>query len=135
MRVAAILCALLLAAAVGCTSKETRIAEQRTAADAFFEKKEWSEAKIAYMNLLQIAPNDAEAHFKMAETLWAMQEYGEALWQYKEASRLAPDNTEWRMRLTQVLFAARDYDTALESRSPRCSKDSRTSTRCCCAAR
>ncbi|MEX2206975.1 MAG: tetratricopeptide repeat protein [Myxococcota bacterium] len=123
MRVAAILCVLLLAAAVGCTSKETRIAEQRTAADAFFEEKEWSEAKIAYMNLLQIAPNDAEAHYKMAETLWAMQEYGEALWQYKEASRLAPENTEWRMRLTQVLFAARDYDTALEQVSAVLEKD------------
>jgi len=114
MRFAAILCSLLLAAAVGCTSKEARIAEQRKTANEFFDKKEWSEAKVAYMNLLQFAPNDAEAHYKMAETLWAMQEYGEALWQYKEASRLAPDNTEWRMKLTQVLFAARDYETALE---------------------
>jgi tetratricopeptide (TPR) repeat protein len=122
-RFAALVSTLLLAAAVGCTSKEARIAEQRTAAEAFFEKKEWSEAKIAYMNLLQLAPNDAEAHYKMAETLWNMQEFGEALWQYKEASRLAPDNTEWRMRLTQVLFAARDYDTALEQVSAVLEKD------------
>ena len=114
MRVAAILSVLLLAAAVGCTSQEARVAEQRKAANEFFDKKEWSEAKIAYMNLLQLAPNDAEAHYKMAETLWAMQEYGEALWQYKEASRLAPENLEWRMKLAQVLFAARDYDAALE---------------------
>ncbi len=123
MRVAAILCSLLLAAAVGCTSKEARIAEQRKAANEFFDKKEWSEAKIAYLNLLQFAPNDAEAHYKMAETLWAMQEYGEALWQYKEASRLAPENMEWRMKLTQVLFAARDYDTALEQVSSVLEKD------------
>ncbi len=125
MRVAAILCSLLLAAALGCTSKEARIAEQRQAANGFFDEKEWSEAKIAYMNLLQLAPNDAEAHYKMAETLWAMQEYGEALWQYKEASRLAPDNAEWRMKLTQVLFAARDYDTALEQVSSVLEKDPR----------
>src|SRR4030095_11754864 len=91
---AAILCALLLAAAAGCTSQEARIAEQRKAANEYFDKKEWSEAKIAYMNLLQLAPTDAEAHYKMAETLWAMQEYGESLWQYKEAARLAPDNLE-----------------------------------------
>ena len=123
MRVAAILCSLLLAAAVGCTSKEARIAEQRKVATEFFDKKEWTEAKIAYLNLLQFAPNDAEAHYKMAETLWAMQEYGEALWQYKEASRLEPENTEWRMKLTQVLFAARDYDTALEQVSTVLEKD------------
>ena len=114
MRVAAILCSLLLAAVLGCTSKEVRINEQRKVANEFFDQKEWSEAKIAYLNLLQLAPNDADAHYKMAETLWAMQEYGESLWQYKEASRLAPENNEWRMKLTQVLFAARDYDTALE---------------------
>ena len=114
MRVAAIVSCLLLSFALGCTSKEARIAEQRQTANEFFDKKEWSEAKIAYLNLLQLAPNDAEAHYKMAETLWALQEFGESLWQYKEASRLAPDNVEWRMKLTQVLFAARDYDTALE---------------------
>lgn len=112
---AAILCALLLAAAAGCTSQEARIAEQRKAANEYFDKKEWSEAKIAYMNLLQLTPTDAEAHYKMAETLWAMQEYGESLWQYKEAARLAPDNLEWRMKLAQVLFAARDYDASLEN--------------------
>ncbi len=123
MRVAAILCSLLLSVVLGCTSKEARIAEQREAATAFFDDEEWSEAKIAYLNLLQLAPNDAEAHYKMAETLWALQEFGEALWQYKEASRLAPDNAEWRMKLTQVLFAARDYDTALEQVSTVLEKD------------
>ncbi len=123
MRVAAILSFLLLAVAVGCTSQEARVAEQRKAANEFFEKKEWSEAKIAYMNLLQLAPNDADAHYKMAETLWAMQQYGEALWQYREASRLAPENLEWRMKLAQVLFAARDYDAALEQVSAVLEKD------------
>jgi tetratricopeptide (TPR) repeat protein len=123
MRVVAILCSLLLTAAVGCTSKEARIAELRKTSNEYFDKKEWSEAKIAYLNLLQLAPNDAETHYKMAETLWAMQEYGEALWQYKEASRLEPENTERRMKLTQVLFAARDYDTALEQVSTVLEKD------------
>ena len=78
MRVAAIVSCLLLCFALGCTSKEARIAEQRETANAFFDKKEWSEAKIAYLNLLQLAPNDAEAHYKMGETLWALQEFGEA---------------------------------------------------------
>jgi len=123
MRVAAILCSLLLAAALGCTSQEARVAEQRKTANEAFDKKEWSEAKIAYMNLLQLEPNDADAHYKMAETLWAMQEYGESLWQYREASRLAPDNAEWRMKLAQVLFAARDYDAALEQVSAVLEKD------------
>jgi tetratricopeptide (TPR) repeat protein len=124
MRAGRFLCALLLVAAVAaCTSQEARIAEQRKAADEFFDKKEWSEAKIAYTNLLQLAPNDADAHYKMGDTLWALQEYGEALWQYNEASRLAPDNVEWRMKLAQVQFAARDYDKSLENVSAVLEKD------------
>ena len=115
MRAAALICMLVLAGLAGCTSREARIAEQRKAATEYFDKKEWSEAKIALKNLLKLAPNDAEAHYQMAETLWNLQEYGEALWQYKEASRLAPDNNEWRLKLAQVLFVARDYDGSLEN--------------------
>jgi tetratricopeptide (TPR) repeat protein len=113
---AAVLVAVLLLAAVGggCTSREARIAETRKAATEYYDKKEWSEAKIALLNLLKLAPNDAEAHYQMAETLWALQEYGEALWQYKEAARLAPDNEQWKLKLAQVLFVARDYDGSLE---------------------
>ena len=40
MRVAAIVSCLLLCFALGCTSKEARIAEQRETANAFFDKKE-----------------------------------------------------------------------------------------------
>ena len=114
MRAALLVAVLLLAATSGCTSREARIAEQRKTATEYFDKKEWSEAKIALLNLLKLDPNDAAAHYQMAETLWALQEYGEALWQYKEASRLAPENAEWKLKLAQVLFVARDYDGALE---------------------
>lgn len=123
MRALPFLCAALLLAVAACTSQEARVAQQRQSANEYFDKKEWSEAKIAYTNLLQLAPNDAEAHYKMAETLWALQEYGEALWQYSEAARLAPDNIEWGMKLAQVRFAARDYDKALENVSAVLEKD------------
>jgi tetratricopeptide (TPR) repeat protein len=111
---AVLVAVLLLAALGGCTSREARIAEQRKTATEYYDKKEWSEAKIALLNLLKLTPNDAEAHYQMAETLWALQEYGEALWQYKEAARLAPDNAQWKLKLAQILFVARDYDGSLE---------------------
>ena len=115
MRAAALVCMLVLVGLAGCTSREARIAEQRKAATEYFDKKEWSEAKIALKNLLKLAPNDGEAHYQMGETLWNLQEYGEALWQYKEASRVAPENNEWRLKLAQILFVARDYDGSLEN--------------------
>jgi tetratricopeptide (TPR) repeat protein len=123
MRAAVLVAALLLAALGGCTSREARIAEQRKTATEYFDKKEWTEAKIALLNLLKLTPNDGEAHYQMAETLWALQEYGEALWQYKEAVRLTPDNQQWRLKLAQVLFVARDYDGALEQITALLEKD------------
>src|SRR5258705_11025236 len=123
MRAAALVCMLVLVGLAGCTSREARIAEQRKAATEYFDKKEWSEAKIALKNLLKLAPNDGEAHYQMAETLWNMQEYGEALWQYKEASRIAPENNEWRLKLAQILFVARDYGGSLENAQVPLEKD------------
>jgi len=123
MRAAVALSVLLLVIAGGCTSREARIAERRKAATEYYEKKEWSEAKIALLNLLKLTPNDGEAHYQMAETLWNLQEYGEALWQYKEASRLQPDNATWKLKLAQILFVARDYDASLENVTQLLEKD------------
>ncbi|HTO70261.1 MAG TPA: tetratricopeptide repeat protein [Myxococcota bacterium] len=114
MRSAVLVLMLALLAVAGCTSREARIAEERKEAVGFYDKKEWNDAKVAYLKLLKLAPNDAEAHYQMAETLWNLQEYGESLWHYKEASRLAPKNADWKLKLAQVLFVARDSDGALE---------------------
>jgi tetratricopeptide (TPR) repeat protein len=114
MRSALVASLLLLVVLGGCTSREAKIASERKEATEYFDKKEWNEAKIAYKNLLKLAPNDAEAHYQMGETLWNLQEYGDALWQYREASRLAPKNAEWKLKLAQVLFVAREYDGVLE---------------------
>ena len=98
MRAAALICMLLLAGLAGCTSREARIAEQRKAADRVLRQEGVERGEDRLKNLLKLAPNDGEAHYQMAETLWNLQEYGESLWQYKEASRLAPDNNEWRLQ-------------------------------------
>ncbi|HTO06353.1 MAG TPA: tetratricopeptide repeat protein [Myxococcota bacterium] len=122
---AALVCSivLLLAFAGGCKSREARILQQRQTAKEYYDKKEWSEAKIALLNLLKLAPNDGEAHYQMAETLWNLQEYGESLWQYKEASRLQPENESWKLKLAQILFVARDYDASLENTTQLLEKD------------
>ncbi len=123
MRAALVCSVLLLLIAGGCTSREARIAERRKAATEYYDKKEWSEAKIALLNLLKLSPNDGEAHYQMAETLWNLQEYGESLWQYKEASRLQPENAAWKLKLAQILFVARDYDASLENTTQLLEKD------------
>ncbi|MFQ5515606.1 MAG: tetratricopeptide repeat protein [Myxococcota bacterium] len=114
-RAGSALLALLLV--VACTSKEERAAAYRARAEAYVEAEQWSEAKIELLNLLQLAPNDAAAHYRLGNTQWSLDEYSEALWQFREAVRLAPENIEYRMRLAAVLFLARDYDGVEEQLS------------------
>ena len=52
-----------------CTSQEERAAEHRTAAEEYAEAEQWAEAKIEYLNLLRLAPDDAAAHYGMAEAV------------------------------------------------------------------
>jgi len=113
----------LLIVISGCQSREARIAERRKASQEYFDKKEWADAKIALLNLLKLAPNDGDAHYQMAETLWNLQEYGDSLWQYKEASRLQPENAAWKLKLAQIEFVARDYDGSLENVTALLEKD------------
>jgi len=105
--------AISLLATLACRSPEDRKAEFESQAQSYFAEEKWSEAKIELMNLLQVDPDDPNAHYKLAESHWNLREFGDALWQYREAARLAPDRAEWGLRLAQVEFAAGRYDEAL----------------------
>ncbi|MDH4185716.1 MAG: tetratricopeptide repeat protein, partial [Nitrospira sp.] len=67
-RTAGILCAFVTLACLGCdwSSPETKAAKHRERAASYFEKGQYSEALIEYKNVAQIAPNDADAHYRLA---------------------------------------------------------------------
>jgi tetratricopeptide (TPR) repeat protein len=100
--------------ALGCSDPAERTEQYRARANEYFENEQWNEAKIEFVNLLQVAPEDAESHYKMGQVLFRLQEYREGLGQLSEAVRLDPENTAWRLELGQVLAAARGYDAARE---------------------
>ena len=112
MRTAKILGAVVLLLA--CQSPEERLAEHRKRAQAYFDNEQWSEAKIEYLNGLQLEPDDAGAHLRLGEVLWNLQEYGEARWQYREAVRLDPENVSARLRLTRIELVAQNSKLARE---------------------
>ena len=102
------------ALALACGSTEDRIVEHRTRANDYYENEQWNEAKIEFLNLLQAAPQDAEAHYRMGQVLFRLREYAEGLGELREAVRLDPENTPWRLQLVQVLSTARSYTSARE---------------------
>jgi tetratricopeptide (TPR) repeat protein len=94
-----VLVACLLGA---CQSPEERLADHRERAAGYLEAEQLGEAKIELLNVLQLDPDDANAHYDLAETLWKLREYPEARWQFREAVRLDPNNVERRVRAAQV---------------------------------
>src|SRR5262245_21203532 len=90
---------LVAALALACQSKQERVDEYRKRAQDYFAEKKWAEAKSEFLNLLPVEDDDAEANFKLGETLLALGEGGEALFRFQEAVRLDPQNVEYRLRL------------------------------------
>jgi len=111
--------ALVAVGLIACQSEEARIAAHSERAEAYFAAEKWPEAKIEYMNLIQLDPTNARAHFNLAEThlRLAQVEQGspaDALMLLREAVRLAPDNAEYRVRLGVLELAAQDPEAAAE---------------------
>lgn len=102
----------LVLTVLGCQSQEARIAEHEERANAYFENEEWGEAKIEFLNLIQVDPENAEARTKLGDTLYKLGEYADALWQFQEAVRLDPEDVEKREKLAALLLAARKLDDA-----------------------
>ena len=65
-----ILCALVTLVCLSCdwSSPEAKKAKHRERAISYFEKGQYQEARIEYQNVLQIDPEDANAHYQLALT-------------------------------------------------------------------
>lgn len=101
----AVVCIVFLALA--CGSLEDR-------ADRHFAAARWSEARDAYLELVEQDPGDAELRFKLGETHWKLAEFDRALDAYREAVRLDPSRVGWRAMLARAAFVAGHYDEARE---------------------
>ena len=112
MRFPIVLCALLIV--LGCQSEDERRAAHTRSATEYLEAEQWKEAKIEYLNLLQLDPDSGKANYQLGEVQQRLGEYGDALWRYREAVRLEPDQASWRARLAALLIAARRSDEARE---------------------
>jgi tetratricopeptide (TPR) repeat protein len=112
MRAAALVSAVAL---IACGTSEEQVANHRAKAKEYIEAKQWNEAKIELVNVIDARPDDGEAHFMLGDVLFNLEEYRDGLFQLKEAVRLDENQTAWRMRLAQVMFAFRLYDDSMQN--------------------
>ena len=65
-----ILCALVTLVCLSCdwSSPEAKKAKHRERAISYFEKSQYQEARFEYQNVVQIDPNEADAHYRLGLT-------------------------------------------------------------------
>ena len=105
--------AAIAALALACQSDEAKLADFLERGKQALDSEQYEEAVIEYRNVLQIDPNNAEAHFALAKSYTQLQKLKEAYWELHESVRLDPDNREARVSYAQFSLIARDYDEVL----------------------
>ncbi len=96
---------VLIAAAVsGCKNEASRIAGHLESGEAYLKEAKWSEAEIEFKNVIQLDPNQAKAHYGLAQALLGKQDPRGAFWQLDETVRLDPANLDARLELGQFLI-------------------------------
>ena len=98
---------------IACQDPEEQKAELRASAAQHVENERWPEAIIDYRKLLEIDPNDADAHFQLAQAYVSSDKPKEGLWQFSEAVRLDPSNLEARVGVGTLAMLGRDFEETL----------------------
>jgi tetratricopeptide (TPR) repeat protein len=100
--------------AAGCSSDEEKIAGFMQRGNEYEEAGQLKEAIIEYKNVLQIDPNLADAHRKLANAYLNSDELRQAYWELSETIRLDPEDVESRLAYAAISMAAQNFDLALE---------------------
>ena len=107
-------CVFGVAMAIGCQSDEEKLADFLSRGDAALEAGNPNEAVIEYRNVIQIDPNNPQAHYGVAQAYLRQGNLKAGYWELSESVRLDPSNLEARRRFGSMSIAARDFDQVLE---------------------
>ncbi len=105
---------LIAALAAGCADDEQRIAEFLERGEAYVAEGDDKEAIIEFKNVLQLDPENADAHEALSLAYLRVDKPREAYWEMSETVRVDPDNLEARLRYGTISAAIGDYDLSSE---------------------
>jgi tetratricopeptide (TPR) repeat protein len=98
----------------GCRSNEQVVAEHFKRGEEYSNDKKWAEAVIEYKNVLQVDPNNAEAHYGLAKAFLQLGQAKEGFWELRETVRLDPKNQEAAVQFGQISIYAGEFEEALK---------------------
>ncbi|MGD1021559.1 MAG: tetratricopeptide repeat protein [Candidatus Sulfotelmatobacter sp.] len=98
---------LIIALFTGC-SRDPNIRKQKylESGDRYFDKGQYSEARIQYLNALKLDSRFAPARYKLGETYLKLGNASQALQELSQAVDLAPDNYPAQIDVANLFVAA-----------------------------
>lgn len=110
---------LLILVCLGCGggSPESKKAKHNERGASYFEKGQYAEALIEYKNVAQLAPNDPDAHYRLALThlkLGGLPNLQAAFAELSRTVELNQANQEAQLRLGELLLLGNDPGKARE---------------------
>jgi tetratricopeptide (TPR) repeat protein len=103
----------LLICAAGC-SRDPNVRKQKymESGNKYYEQGKFAEAAIQFANAVQVDPNFADAHYRLAETYARRQQWQQAFASLRKTVDLQPSNVKARIDLGNLLLASRNLDDA-----------------------
>ena len=107
---AVLICAFLFAASLAC-NRDPNAKRQKyfDSGNRYFERGKFPEAVIEFSNAVQVDPQYAAAHFKLAESYLKMQRFPDAYRELERTVELDPGNTKAQLDIGLILIAAQSY--------------------------
>lgn len=106
-RIILLLALSLLIALSGCTSKEEKIAKHTESARKYFEADDFRSAVLELKNVIQLDPENDEAHLRLGEAYMALGQIGLAVQSYVAAITSNPDNLSAHLKAGQIFLIAK----------------------------
>lgn len=105
----------LVSVGVGCGDDETRTAEFLEKGNQYLEQEQYEEAIIEFRSVLQLDPNNVEAHRNLSKAYFQTERMREGYWELSETVRLDPNDVDSRVQYTAITMAGGRFDEVLES--------------------
>ena len=103
--------ALIAVVLVGC-SRDPNVRKQKylESGQRYYDRGKYPEAAIQFSNAIQVDPQFAEAHYRLAQTYLKSQNWTPAFQELDRTVQLQPDNLQARLDMANLLLLARDAE-------------------------
>jgi tetratricopeptide (TPR) repeat protein len=109
-----LLLSLPLLGGLACQDDAAKVQEHLARGDKYMEEQRPAEAEIEFKSALQIDPNHADAHFKLAHAYLRNRKVRDGFWELRETVRLDANNHAAKLEFAQLAILAGEHEEALK---------------------